>query len=189
MTRIVDRGAITAAWVGIGMAIVIVISFLLVIPIEPFVWYLALPAALLIGYYANQRSDRRAGPWPRILVNGFFAGAVTGLSLAVLVIAVKGLFFVADNGYRDPSAGGSLACQPGLACVYERYLADGRGGDLAAQGVTNADSFGRFYWGQQLATAGLLVGLGAAGGLGGAMLYGLFRPGRGAAATGEPVTG
>ena len=68
MTRFVDRGAITAAYVGIGMAVTVAISFLLIIPIEPVVWLLALPAGLLIGYYANQRSDRRAGtvePDPR----------------------------------------------------------------------------------------------------------------------------
>ena len=37
MSRFVDRGAITAAWVGLGMAVTIVVSFLLVIPIEPVV--------------------------------------------------------------------------------------------------------------------------------------------------------
>ena len=184
MTRIVDRGAVVAAYVGIGMAVVIAISFLLVIPIEPVLWYLALPAGLLIGYYANQRSDRRGGPWPRIVVNGVFAGFVTGLSLAALLLATKALFFAADNGYRDASAGGSLNCQSGADCVYQRYLADGRGSDLAAQGVTDAASFGRFYWGQQLATAGLLVGLTTAGGLACAALYGVFRP---RPPTGEPV--
>ena len=35
VTRVIDRGAITAAYVGIGMAATIAISFLLVIPIEP----------------------------------------------------------------------------------------------------------------------------------------------------------
>ena len=75
MSRLVDRGAITAAYVGIGMAVTIVVSFMLFIPIEWIIWILALPSGLLIGYYANQRSDRRAGPWGRILVNGLFAGA------------------------------------------------------------------------------------------------------------------
>ena len=63
-------GAITAAYVGIGMAVTIAVSFLLVIPIEPIIWLLALPSGLLIGYYANQRSDRRAGPWRADPVNG-----------------------------------------------------------------------------------------------------------------------
>ena len=174
MTRFVDRGAVVAASVGVGMAVVIAISFLLVIPIEPVVWYLALPAGLLIGYYANQRAGRGGGPWPRILVNGGFAGAVTGLALGALLLATKGLFFAADTGFRDASAGGPLACSPGVGCVYERYLADGRGAELAAEGVTDAASFGRFYWRQQLATAATLLGLSTAGGLGGAALYGVL---------------
>ena len=179
MTGVIDRGAVTAAYVGIGMAVVMVISFLLVIPIEPVLWFLALPGALLIGYYANQRSDRRAGPWSRILLNGLFAGLVTGLTLAFLVLAVKALFFAADNGYRDASAGGALTCRSGAECVYQRYVEDGRGPQLEAQGVRDVDSFTRFYWSQQLGTAGLFLVLGAAGGLGGAALYGLFgrRPG------------
>ena len=78
VSRVFDRGAIVAAYVGIGMAVTIAISFLLVIPIEPIYWLLALPAGLLIGYYANQRSDRRRGPWSRILANALFAGAGHG---------------------------------------------------------------------------------------------------------------
>ena len=46
MTRVIDRGAITAAYVGIGMAATIAVSFLLVIPIEPVYLFLALPAGL-----------------------------------------------------------------------------------------------------------------------------------------------
>jgi hypothetical protein len=68
--RLVDRGAIAAAFVGIGMAVTIVASFMLIIPIQEVIWLLAFPSGLLIGYYANQRSDRRAGPWGRILSNG-----------------------------------------------------------------------------------------------------------------------
>ena len=53
MSRLVDRGATTAAYVGIGMAVTIGVSFLLVIPIEPVYWLLALPAGTLIGYYGS----------------------------------------------------------------------------------------------------------------------------------------
>jgi hypothetical protein len=134
VTRFVDRGAIVAAYVGIGMALVIAVSFLLVIPIEPAYWLLAPLSGLLIGYYADARSDRRSGPWLRILGNGLFAGLVTGLSLAILLLAVKALFFVADNGYRDPSAGGSFACAGGGDCVYRRYLID-RGGVAIAKAL------------------------------------------------------
>ena len=178
MTRFVDRGAITAAYVGIGMAVTIAISFLLIIPIEPIVWLLTVPSGLLIGYYANQRSNRRAGPWRRIIVNGVFASLITGMAVAVLLLGVKALFFYGDNGYRDPSAGGPIACASGPDCVYQRYrlIDDGaRVAGLEAAGVTDAASFSSFYWSQQFTVAALIVGVTTAGGLGGAALYGLTR--------------
>jgi hypothetical protein len=175
-SRLVDRGAIAAAFVGIGMAVTIVASFMLIIPIQEVVWLLALPSGLLIGYYANQRSDRRAGPWTRILVNGLFAGFITGLSAAVLFLVVKTLFFYADDGYRDPGLGGRLTCNVGAECVYARYLDVGRGPELVAAGVTDASSFTGFYWGEQFSSGGIVLVLSSLGGLGGAGLYGLFRP-------------
>jgi hypothetical protein len=176
MTRFVDRGAIVAAYVGMGMAVTIGVSFLLVIPIEPIYWLLTIPAGLLIGYYANQRSDRRLGPWRRILANGLFAGVVTAVSLAILLLGIKALFFFADDGYRDPGQGGSLSCETGAPCVYARYLADGRGPDLAKAGVTDAGSFTTFYWNQQLSTAATLVVLCVGGSFLGALAYGATRP-------------
>jgi hypothetical protein len=179
VSRFVDRGAITAAYVGIGMAVTVAISFLLIIPIEPIVWLLTLPTGLLIGYYANQRSNRRAGPWSRIILNGIFAAFITGVTAAVLLLGVKALFFYADNGYRDASAGGPITCSSGPDCVYQRYLIvdDGaRATALEAAGVTDAASFTAFYWSQQFAVAGLLVAFTTVGGLGGALLYGAFRP-------------
>ncbi len=176
MSRLVDRGAITAAYVGIGMAVTIIVSFMLFIPIEWVIWVLALPSGLLIGYYANQRSDRRAGPWSRILINGLFAGVVTGLSAAVLLLAIKGLFFFADNGFRDPDLGGTISCHAGADCVYQRYLQAGRGPDFVAAGVTDVDAFTSFYWNEQLGSAGTVLVLTTLGGLGGAALYGVFRP-------------
>jgi hypothetical protein len=62
VSRFVDRGAIFAGWVGVGMAMTIAVSFLLVIPIEPVFWLMSPLAGLLIGYYANARADRLAGP-------------------------------------------------------------------------------------------------------------------------------
>ncbi len=176
VTRFVDRGAIIAAYVGIGVAVTIAMSFLLIIPIEPVVWILAIPAGLLIGYYANQRSDRRAGPWSRIIVNGVFAAFVTGLTMAAMLIVVKGLFFYADDGYRDPGQGGRIECAVGADCVYQRYLEAGRGVDLEAAGVTDVASFTGFYWQAQFGTAGAIVLLTTLGGLGGAALYGVSRP-------------
>ena len=176
VSRIVDRGAIFAAYVGIGMAAVIGISFLLVIPI-PIVYALfSLPAGLLIGYYADSRAGRQAGPWSRIVSNGLFAGLVTAVSLAVLLLAVDALFFYADDGYRDQSAGASLQCQPGPACVYARYLANGQGADLEREGVTDVSTFTGFYWGQQAGIAGTIFVLTVVGSLGGALLFGVVRP-------------
>ncbi len=179
MTRFVDRGAIIAASVGIGMAVTIGVSFLLVIPIEPIYWLLAVPAGLTIGYYANQRSNRVSGPGRRIATNGLFAGAVTGVTLAALLIAVKALFFFADGGFPDfnriDEDGRPVPplCAAGADCVYQRYLADGRGPALTAQGVTDSGAFAAFYWNQQFATAGLLLVLTTVAGLGGGVLYGM----------------
>ncbi len=175
MTRFVDRGAITAAYVGIGMAVTIGVSFLLVIPIEPIYWLLAPLAGLMIGYYANQRSNRTRDAWRRVIANALFAGLVTGLTLAALLLAVKLLFFSADDGYRDPGLGGPISCSPGADCVYQRYLIAGRGPQLEAAGVTDAASFSRLYWNQQLSTAGLLLVVATATGLIGGVTYAITK--------------
>ena len=152
MRRLVDRGAITAAWVGVGMAVTIAISFLLVIPIEIVFLLFGLPAGLLIGYYANARSERDGGPFARIVSNG--------------------LFFGLDNGYRDASVGPPLTCATGAECVYARYAADaGYAERLAAAGVTDPASFTSFYWGEQTSNAGYAIGLVLVGGLGGALAF------------------
>ena len=176
MTRFVDRGAIVGGWVGVGMAATVGISFLLVIPIEPFYWILTIPTGLMIAYYANQRADRRAGPWGRILVNGLYAAVVTGITIALFLLVVKSLFFFADDGYRDASQGGSLTCQTGASCVLARYVAAGNGPELERAGVTDAATFTAFYWNQQFSSAATLFGLCVASGLAGAALYGLTRP-------------
>jgi hypothetical protein len=174
---LVDRAALPAAFVGIGMAVTIGISFLLVIPIEPISWVLSAPAGLLIGYYANTRAARGRGEWLPILGNGIVSGLATGLTLAVLLLAVKGLFFFADDGYRDADAGGRISCAPGADCVYQRYLLQ-QGDALKAAGVTNADSFSTFYWSQQWETAGALVASSTGLGLLGAVFFGATRPKR-----------
>lgn len=173
MSRFVDHGAVTAAWVGLGMAVTIAVSFLLVIPIEAVYWYLALPAGLLIGYYANARSLRAGGPWGRILANALFAGLVTGITYAILLLAVKALFFNVDGGYRDTSSGGPITCTTGADCVYERYLAAGQGEAFEEAGITDVAAFTTFYWGQQLSNAGLTLVLSVGGALGGGVMYGL----------------
>ncbi len=184
MTRFVDRGAVVAAFVGIGMAVTIGVSFLLVIPIEPVYWYLSIPAGLLIGYYANARAGRRAGEWPRTMANALFSGVVTGLTLAALLLAVKAIFFVADDGYRDPGQGGRLSCTTGADCVYQRYRAV-QGEGLARAGVTDARTFSDYYWAQQWSTAGLLVVLSTGAGLVGGLIFGATRPRGGSGSEGR----
>jgi len=172
----VDRGAIVAAWVGVGMAVTIGVSFLLVIPIEAIYTGVIAPgfpigwlAGLTIGYYANTRSNRHGGPWGRIVANALLAGVATGLTFALLFLGVKAVFFAADNGYRDASSGGPIACEAGADCVYQRYLAV-QPETLEAAGITGAESFTPFYWNQQLTTAaGLAISTIVAAAAGGAV--------------------
>jgi hypothetical protein len=172
----VDPGAIVAGYVGIGMAATIAVSFLLVIPIEPIYWLLTPLAGLLIGYYADQRAAVGRGQWRRTLVGAAYAGVVTGLTLALLLLGVKALFFYADNGYRDGTQGAPLTCGGGAECVYARYLADGRGPQLASAGVMDVASFTSFYWQQQVTTAGILLGLAGVTAVAGGVVYGITRP-------------
>jgi hypothetical protein len=180
VTRFVDRGAIVAALVGVGMAVTMAISFLLVIPIEPAYILLAFPGGLIIGYYANARSSRRRGQWRRILPNGLVAGLATGVLLALLLLGTKALFFFGDTGYPDfnrveNGVAVGPTCIAGADCVYHRYLV-AQPDELAVAGVTDAASFADLYWAQQWSTARLLV-LGTAGAaLLGAVLFGLAGP-------------
>jgi hypothetical protein len=180
VTRFVDRGAIVAAFVGVGMAVTMAISFLLVIPIEPAYVLLAFPGGLVIGYYANARSSRARGQWRRILPNGLFAGVMTGLVLGLLLLGTKALFFFGDTGYPDfnrVESGVAVGptCVAGADCVYRRYLA-AQPAELAAAGVSDAATFAEVYWSQQWSTARLLA-LGTAGaGLLGALVFGLAGP-------------
>jgi hypothetical protein len=183
MSRFVDRGAIVAAFVGVGMAVTMAISFLLIIPIGPAYVLLALPGGMVIGYYANARSARGRGQWRRILPNALFAGAVTGLSLGALLLATRALFFFGDTGYpdfnrvdQDGMVTGAM-CQTGADCVYRRYLA-AEPDDLAAAGVTDAASFAALYWNEQWSTAQLLVAGTTGAALLGGFLFGIAGPRR-----------
>ena len=183
MSGLFDRGAIVAAYVGIGMAVTMAIAFLLVIPIGPIYLLLAFPGGMVIGYYANARSARERGAWRRILPNALLAGAATGLTLAALLLATKALFFFADSGYPDfnrtDEAGTPIGqtCQTGADCVYRRYVLQ-QPGTVAAAGVTDAGSFSEVYWAGQWSTARLLVGMTTAAALLGGVLYGVAGPRR-----------
>ena len=102
--------------------------------------------------------------------------------MAVLLLLIKAIFFFADSGYPDfnrlDQAGNAIppTCQSGADCVYQRYVQAGRGADLAAAGVTDADSFARFYWSEQFGSAITIILLTTISGTGGAGLYWVFRP-------------
>ena len=184
MTRVIDRGAVTAAYVGIGMAATIAISFLLVIPIEPIYWFLALPAGLLIGYYANQKSDRRAGPWARIVANALFAGAVTALTLArscsggqgAVLLRRQRLPRLQSGRRRDRPAGPAAPATAAGAASTRATSRTDTGDELASVGVTDAASFTSYYWAQQASAALTIIVLTEAGALFGGLAYGFTRP-------------
>jgi hypothetical protein len=172
VNRYVDRGANVAAVVGVGMALTIAVSFLMVIPIDPAYLILAPLSGLLIGWYGNQRAEQIRSRPGRILANAAWSGLISGLTFALLFLAVKLFFFSLDPGYRDERSGGALTCEAGPACVYARYqAADGGADALTEEGITDLASFTDWYWDGQMGSARLLIGstLGAA--LLGGLLY------------------
>jgi len=181
MSRIVDRGAIVAAYVGIGMAVTMAIGFLLVIPIQPIYLLLSFPGGMVIGYYANARAGRQRGAWRWILPNSLLAGAVTGLTLAILLLGTRALFFFADSGYPDfnrTDQGGAPSgptCQAGADCVYQRYLKVDAG-TLTEAGVTDAASFAGLYWDGQWSGARLILVSTTVAALFGGVLFGIVGP-------------
>jgi len=144
--RVLDRGAIYAAMVGLGMAVTIAISFELVIAIQVLVFVSAPFAGLIIGYYANNKSLRWRPRW-RLFTNAAFAGSVTGLSLALMYVALRLLFIYADSGYRPETMGGQLDCSTGPECTYLRYIEEEeQAADLLSDGITDAASFEAAVW-------------------------------------------
>ncbi|MFM9128460.1 MAG: hypothetical protein ACKOPF_01190 [Candidatus Limnocylindrus sp.] len=159
MSRFVDRGATVAAFVGIGMALTVAVSFLMVIPIDPAYIVFAPLSGLLIGWYGNQRAGQLRGRPGRIFANAAWSGAITAVTFAALFLAVKLFFFSLDPGYRDEKQGGSFSCAAGPECVYVRYQgAEGGKEALAEAGITDVASFTEWYWDGQMGTARLLIG-------------------------------
>jgi len=164
---VLDRAAIIAAMVGLGMAITIAISFGLIIAIQALVFISAPLAGLTIGWYANHKSFRWRPRW-RVFTNAGFAGAVTGLSLALFYVGIRLLFIYADSGYRPEPMGGQFDCANGPACTYMRFLEDEEdrvaAGEtdlrrLADEGITDAASFEAAVWRWQGETFLILTGL------------------------------
>ena len=186
VSRIVDRGAIFAGWVGLGMAVVVAMGFELIVAVQSLVFIFAPICGLLIGFYANARSERRR-PWRRVVGNALYAGLFTAVSLAVLYSGIRLVFVYADSGYRDGTQGGPLVCTAGPQCTYQRYVESGRGPELAAAGVTDAATFEQFVVQEQLNGALTIIGLVVGGALVGGLLYGAGssrQPGTESATTG-----
>ncbi|HTK43801.1 MAG TPA: hypothetical protein VL749_00415 [Patescibacteria group bacterium] len=183
-----DRGAVVAAYVGIGVAVTMAIGFLLVIPIEPIYVLLSFPAGMLIGYYANARAGRARGAWRRIVPNSLLAGAVTGLTFAALLLGTRALFFFGDSGYPDfnrtddTGASVGMTCHAGADCVYQRYLMRDAGA-LSAAGVADAAAFSDVYWARQWSTAEFLVVSTTTAALLGGVLFAIAGPRGGAVAS------
>lgn len=185
MSRFVDRGAHVAAAVGVGMALTVGVSFLMVIPIDPAYLVFAPLSGLLIGWYGNQRADQPRTRIARIFANAAWSGAWTALTFAALFLAVKLFFFSLDPGYRDERQGGALSCAAGPACVYARYLAAESGAaTLSAAGVRDVETFTAWYWEGQTGSARLIVGSTLVAALIGGALYVAGAPRDGAARRG-----
>ena len=138
--RFVDRGAVFAGYVGIGMAVVIAIAFALIIPVQTIVFLSAPIAGVIIGGYANNRSARWR-PMKRVFANAAWAGFVTGITLAIMYIVLRLLFVFADTGTMPN--GSSLSCSMGPDCTFQRYAQDPTLAPyLAEAGITNGASMG-----------------------------------------------
>lgn len=160
--RFIDRGAVFAGYVGIGMAIVIAMAFALIIPVQTLVFLSAPIAGLIIGGYANNRSARWR-PMRRVFLNAVWAGFVTGLTLAVMYVILRLLFVFADTGTMPN--GSTLPCAMGPDCTYQRYAADPTLAPyLAEAGITDGASMGAAVIHDQLMGGVLIVSAVMAGG-------------------------
>ncbi len=143
--RVLDRGAIYAAMVGLGLAVTIAISFALVVAVQSLVFISAPIAGAVIGFYANHKSDRWRPRW-RLFVNAGLAGLVTGLSLALMYVGIRLLFIYADSGYRPEPMGGQLDCTMGPDCYYARLVDQGEQAALEEEGISDAASLEQAVW-------------------------------------------
>jgi len=199
--RFVDRGSVFAGYVGMGMAIVVVIAFALIIPVQTLVFLAAPLCGLVIGNYANTRAGRWR-PMRRVFANAAWAGFVTGLSIALMYMAIRLLFVFADTGQMPDGSmvttgtaadGTPIACTPGPDCTFHRYFNDpalaAAGQDLLAQGITDGDSFARAFVGQLVAGGAWIVTLTVAGAVAAGGIRVVRRMPPEAAATGVAVVG
>ncbi len=95
--RFIDPGAVFGGWVGLGTAIVLAMAFELIIPVQALVFLLAPLMGVLIGVYANVRSERWR-PRGRVLANAAYAGLVTGVAMALIYVGLRLVFIYGDTG-------------------------------------------------------------------------------------------
>ena len=164
--RIIDRGAKFAGYIGLGMALVVAIAFELIIPVQTIVFLLCLPMGLLIGVYANVRSERWR-PRRRVFANSIYAGVVTGIGIAVLYTVIRFVFLYGDTGALPD--GTSLSCRAGPECTYQRYVALGQADELASLGITDGRSFEAAAWRELIASGTGMFALTLGGALIGAV--------------------
>jgi hypothetical protein len=138
-----------AGYVGMGMALVVAIAFELIIPVQTVVFLLCLPMGLLIGVYANVKSERWR-PRSRVFANSAYAGIVTGLAIALLYTVIRLVFLYGDSGALPD--GTSLTCPTGPSCTYARYVAVGQADELAALGITDGATFEAAAWRELIAS-------------------------------------
>ncbi|MEA2677920.1 MAG: hypothetical protein QOJ81_2061 [Chloroflexota bacterium] len=171
MTRFIDRGAVFAGWVGLGMALVIDIAFELIIPVQTIVFIGAPLAGIVIGVYANARSERWR-PRGKVLLNSIWAGLVTGLGLAILYVIIRLVFIYGDTGALPD--GTAINCHTGPECIYLRYVNVGEQAELTSLGITDPASLESALW-RELAVSGtglVLLTLGGAAVGGAARAFG-----------------
>jgi hypothetical protein len=182
LTRFVDAGAVFAGWIGLGMAMVIVMAFALIIPVQTIVFVSAPLAGIVIGVYANVRSERWR-PRSKVLINAAYAGIVTGVGIALFYVLIRLVFLYGDSGFpifnrTDPVTHQPIPpyCQSGPDCTYRRLLAleeaeGGRPGTLASLGITDAATMESALWHELIVTGSGLALLT----LGGALIGGAAR--------------
>lgn len=150
------------------MAIVIVLAFELIIPVQAIVFVAAPLAGILIGVYANVRSERWR-PRGRVLLNAGWAGLVTGVSLAIVYVLIRLVFIYGDTGALPD--GSAINCHSGPECNYLRFVNAGQQADLEQVGIVDAKTYETAKWHELLVTGGGLVLLT----LGGAVIGGVGR--------------
>jgi hypothetical protein len=150
------------------MGLVLAIAFELIIPVQTLVFLLAPLMGVVIGVYANVRSERWR-PRGRVVLNSAYAGLVTGIGLALLYVVIRLVFIYGDTGAMPD--GTRLSCTSGPDCIYQRYVAAGQAGELASLGITDGASLEAAAWRELGVTGAGLVVLT----LGGSLVGGVFR--------------